>query len=239
MEAEHIIEADGHHGEVDGLTGATPSVDSGPDEDEKAARRCRLTPEQQQLVEKNQRLVTWVMKRYGHTRVVRDLGWEDCFSAGVMGLIRAALKFDASRGVQFCTYAVWHIRGAMQDAAPYSRVVKNPHRAYRLYGGKVDDLIITHSQGCNQVDLTAELTVPSHEEGVDARLDYETYLSPLNENQRTILEESMVQSSRQIAKRMGCSYQNIDQTCLAALKTIRRKFRIRFNEENGKWLSNT
>lgn len=237
MEAEHIVEADGHHGEGDGLTGATPSVDSGPVEDEKAARHLRLTPEQQQLVVKNQRLVTWVMKRYANTRVVRDLGWEDCFSAGVVGLIRAAIKFDPSRGVQFHTYAVFWIRGAMQDAAPWSRVVKNPHSAYRCYDGKVDDLIITYSQGYKdqQVDLTAELTVPSHEAGVDARLDYETYLSPLNENQRTILEESMVHSRRQIAKRMGCSYQNIDQTCLAAIRTIRRKFRIRVHEENGKW----
>lgn len=39
---------------------------------------------------------------------------EDLHQVGVLGLIRAIEKFDASRGYQFSTYATWWIRQAMQ-----------------------------------------------------------------------------------------------------------------------------
>jgi RNA polymerase sigma factor (sigma-70 family) len=192
-----------------------------------------LTPEQQELVEKNQKLVYWVLHRYSSSRCVRDLGLEDGFAAGIIGLIRAALKFDSTRGVKFQTYAAWHIRGAIQDAAPFSRVIRNPHIAYRRYRGKeIKDLVLAHSQGSNEIDLTTHLTVPSHEEGVDARIDAESYLECLTPARREIVRECCYVSTRQVAKKRGCTYQNIDQILFTSMKVIRRKFKIRL--ENGK-----
>jgi RNA polymerase sigma factor (sigma-70 family) len=207
-------------------------MDDEPRQDQKDSQH-RLTPEQQELVEKNLRLVSWVMKRYANTRVVRDLGWEDCFSAGVIGLIRAAIKFDGSRGVQFSTYAAYWIRGAMQDAAPFSRVIRNPHIAYRRYRGKeIKDLVVAHSQGSNEIDLTTCLVTPSHEEEVDARIDAESYLECLTPARREIVQECCYVSTRQVAKKRGCTYQNIDQILFTSMRVIRRKFKIRL--ENGK-----
>lgn len=49
-------------------------------------------------------------------RLPASTDWEELYSAGVMGLIEAAQKFDASRGYTFETFASFRIRGAMQDS---------------------------------------------------------------------------------------------------------------------------
>lgn len=41
---------------------------------------------------------------------------EDLYSVGVMGLVDAALKYDAGRGFAFDTFASFRVRGAIQDA---------------------------------------------------------------------------------------------------------------------------
>ena len=51
----------------------------------------------QRLVEANLRLVVWVAKRY----LGRGLSLLDLVQEGSLGLVRAAEKFDASRGVKF------------------------------------------------------------------------------------------------------------------------------------------
>jgi RNA polymerase primary sigma factor len=75
------------------------------------------------LVRCNLRLVASVARRY----VGRGLAMEDLLQEGVVGLIRAAEKFDWRRGTRFSTYAVPWIRQAIaQGLANTGRLIRLP-----------------------------------------------------------------------------------------------------------------
>ena len=67
--------------------------------------------------------VSWIAREFHQTGVAR----EDLEAEGRLGLFDAALRFDASRGVQFLTYAAWWARRRMQTfVAKHARVVRRP-----------------------------------------------------------------------------------------------------------------
>jgi RNA polymerase sigma factor (sigma-70 family) len=65
----------------------------------------RLTREGQQLVEQHMKLVNFVLK---NMKIKYD--YEDSFSAGCIGLCRAATTWDENQGVAFTTYAYYIIK---------------------------------------------------------------------------------------------------------------------------------
>ncbi len=76
-----------------------------------------------ELVNSNLRFVISVAKQYAG----RGMSVEDLVSEGNIGLIKAAEKWDETRGIKFISYAVWWIRQSiLQSLADNSRSIRLP-----------------------------------------------------------------------------------------------------------------
>lgn len=77
----------------------------------------------EKLTKANLRFVVSIAKQYQN----QGLALSDLISAGNLGLLKAATRFDETRGFKFISYAVWWVRQAiLQSLAEQSRIVRLP-----------------------------------------------------------------------------------------------------------------
>ena len=105
------------------------------------------------LVKANLRFVVSVAKQYQH----QGLSLSDLINEGNLGLIKAAQRFDETKGFKFISYAVWWIRQSiLQALAEQGRLVRLPQNKIGTYN-KANKAYIAFEQEHEREPSTEEL----------------------------------------------------------------------------------
>lgn len=134
------------------------------DEEARLARKIREGNQEalDKLVRANLRFVVSVSKQYQN----QGLPLTDLISEGNVGLIKAAKKFDETRGFKFISYAVWWIRQSILEAlAEKARIVRLPLNQVGTLS-KINKSIAKLEQDLERIPSASEiaevLDLPAH-----------------------------------------------------------------------------
>jgi RNA polymerase sigma factor for flagellar operon FliA len=112
-----------------------------------------LGAERDQLLLEHLSTVRYLARRI-HERLPQHVELDDLISAGVVGLIDAASKFDHTKKVQFKSYAQFRIRGAILDSL---RTLDWSPRELRRKGRAVEEAIRSVTQKLGRVPSEQEI----------------------------------------------------------------------------------
>ena len=105
------------------------------------------------LVQANLRFVVSVAKQYQH----QGLSLSDLINEGNLGLIKAAQRFDETKGFKFISYAVWWFRQSiLQALAEQGRLVRLPQNKIGTYN-KANKAYMAFEQEHEREPSTEEL----------------------------------------------------------------------------------
>lgn len=126
-----------------------------PEEEAEMARRIRQGDQEalDKLTRSNLRFVVSVAKQYQN----QGLSLSDLINEGNVGLMKAARRFDETKGFKFISYAVWWIRQSiLQAIVEYSRIVRLPLNKVGSYN-KVNEAFLSFVQEFEREPTNEEL----------------------------------------------------------------------------------
>ena len=136
-----------------------------PNEEVELAKRIKQDDELalQKLINANLRFVVSVAKQYQN----QGLPLSDLINEGNLGLIKAAKKFDETKGFKFISYAVWWIRQSiLQALGDHARIVRLPLNrigALNKIAKAYNELEQTYERQPNVEELSKELEMDVNE----------------------------------------------------------------------------
>jgi len=132
-----------------------------PEEEIELARRAKQGDEKalERLIQANLRFVVSVAKQYQN----QGLPLGDLINEGNLGLIKAAKRFDETRGFKFISYAVWWIRQALAEQSRIVRLPLNRVGALNKIGKKLSQLEQEFEREPSTNELAEELDMSVYE----------------------------------------------------------------------------
>ncbi|MCX8472350.1 MAG: RNA polymerase sigma factor RpoD/SigA [Sediminibacterium sp.] len=127
-----------------------------PEEETGLAQKIKMNDQNalDRLVQANLRFVVSVAKQYQH----QGLALSDLINEGNLGLIKAARRFDETKGFKFISYAVWWIRQSiLQALAEQGRLVRLPQNKIGTYN-KANKAFMAFEQEHEREPSTEELS---------------------------------------------------------------------------------
>jgi len=126
-----------------------------PEEEKEIAKRAKEGDKEalEKLIQSNLRFVVNVAKNYSGY----GIPFQELISAGNIGLIEAAKRFDPNRGVRFISYAIWWIKQSiLQTIQNQKDVIKIPQKTQNL-SIKIDTAYLELKEILNREPKYAEI----------------------------------------------------------------------------------
>lgn len=157
----------------------------------------------ERLTKANLRFVVSVAKQYQN----QGLSLPDLINEGNLGLIKAAEKFDETRGFKFISYAVWWIRQSiLQAIAEQSRIVRLPLNQVGSVN-KINRMLNKFEQenerrpSIEEISLETNLPEDKVDEAMSANTRHVSVDAPFTEGDEGSLLDVLVNDSSPMADR--------------------------------------
>jgi RNA polymerase primary sigma factor len=199
----------------------------GPDEESRLAIRIRAGDQRalETLTKANLRFVVSVAKQYQF----RGLSLSDLINEGNLGLIKAAQRYDETKGFKFISYAVWWIRqGIMQALNEQSRLVRLPGNQVNM-SRRVQKAYNQLEQLHERTPSVSELSdsIDSTEEQVNAIMHYEFHHTsldlPLGENNDGTLADLLADRNSPATDEKLAYTQSLEQEVSRCLQSLNER----------------
>ncbi len=206
----------------------------------------------EKLTKANLRFVVSVAKQYQNN----GLSLGDMINEGNIGLIKAAMRFDETRGFKFISYAVWWIRQSiLQALAEQARVVRLPlnrvgsiHKMYKAFSAleqkfqrepSVEELADSMDVSIEEVESTMMVTgrnvsvdasfVPGEDNSLLDLLHNDLLKTPDSDLMTDSLKSEITRALSALSARESeviCSYYGLNGTSAKTLEEIGEQFNL-------------